>query len=49
MADTSESLAELFFAKLKTAQNSGVVLAQFYGALMGIEVGRSEIINFSKL
>ena len=49
MATITENLAELFFSKLKTATNSGVVLAQFYGALMGIEVGRSEIINFSKL
>jgi hypothetical protein len=49
MADVHENLAELFFSRLKTAPNPGVVLAQFYGNVMGLEVGRSEIIMFSKL
>jgi hypothetical protein len=49
MAEIQENLAELFFSRLKTAPNPGVVLAQFYGNIMGLEVGRSEIIMFSKL
>lgn len=49
MADTVENLAELFFSKLNSSPNAGVVLAQFYGALTGVQVGRSEIISFSKL
>jgi hypothetical protein len=44
-----ENLAELFFSKLKTAPNPGVVLAQFYGALTGKEVGRTEIIGMNRL
>lgn len=49
MADTQENLAELFFSKLKIAPNPGVILAQFYGAITGKEVGRSEIIMMNKL
>lgn len=49
MADMQENIAELFYSRLKIAPNPGLVLAQFYGNLMGIEVGRSEIIMFGKL
>lgn len=49
MADSAENLAELFFAKLKTTSNAGVVLAQFYGALLNTDVGRSEVIMLNKL
>lgn len=47
--NTSESLAELYFAKLKSSTNPGVVLAQFYSALTGKEVGKSEIMRFNML
>lgn len=49
MTDIQESVVDLFFSKLKTAQNPGVVLAQFYGNLFNLEVGRSEIVLFNKL
>ena len=49
MAEVQESLADIYFSKLKTAPNPGVVLAQFYGTMHGIEVGRSEIIQFGRL
>lgn len=49
MAENAEGLAELFFARLKTTNNVGVVLAQFYGALLGVEVGRVEIMGFNRL
>ena len=49
MTEAQENLAEMFFSKLKIAPNAGVVLAQFYGSIMGLEVGRSEIVLFSKL
>jgi hypothetical protein len=49
MTDSTENITELFFSKLKTAPNAGVVLAQFYGTVMGLEVGRSEIIKLNKL
>jgi len=49
MANTAESLADLFFSKLKVATNAGVVLAQFYGAMLNVEVGRSEIIGLNRL
>ena len=49
MSDTTENLTELFHARLKTASNAGVVLAQFYGAVMDLPVGRSEIIMLNKL
>ena len=49
MTGNQENLSELFFSKLKVAPSPGVVLAQFYGALTGKEVGRSEIIMMSKL
>jgi len=45
----TEGLSDLYFSKLKTSANPGVVLAQFYGAVMGLEVGRSEIIMLGKL
>jgi len=45
----TEGLSDLYFSKLKTSVNPGVVLAQFYGAIMGLEIGRSEIIMFGKL
>lgn len=46
---TSENLVELFFSKLKTSTNPGVVLAQFYGALMEVDIGKSEVIGFNRL
>lgn len=46
---TNENLAELFYAKLKTSANPGVVLAQFYGALLDKSVGRQEIIKMNML
>jgi hypothetical protein len=49
MTETQENLAEMFFSKLKIAPNAGVVLAQFYGSMMGLDIGRSEIILFNKL
>jgi uncharacterized small protein (DUF1192 family) len=49
MTETQENLAEMFFSKLKVSTNPGVILAQFYGALTGKEVGRSEIIMMNKL
>jgi hypothetical protein len=49
MSELPENVVELYFSKLKTAQNPGVILAQFYNSVMGVEVGRSEIILFSKL
>jgi hypothetical protein len=49
VTELAEGLSELYFSKLKTSMNPGVVLAQFYGAVMGLEVGRSEIIMFGKL
>jgi hypothetical protein len=45
----AENITELFFAKLKASVNPGVVLAQFYGTVMGIEVGRSEIMQLNRL
>jgi len=44
-----ENLSELYFSRLNTAPNAGVVLAQFYGVVMGLDVGRSEIIRFNQL
>jgi hypothetical protein len=49
MTEIQENLAELFFSKLKVAPNPGVILAQFYGALTGREVGRTEIIGMNRL
>ena len=49
MTGTSENIAELFYSKLKGSPNPGVVLAQFYSALIGTEIGRSEIIKFNML
>mgnify|MGYP001225514444 CR=1 FL=1 len=49
MTEIQENLAELFFSKLKTAPNPGAVLAQFYGALTGQEVGRSELMMINRL
>jgi len=49
MTDNQENLAEMFFSRLKIAPNSGVVLAQFYGSIIGVSIGRSEIILLSKL
>lgn len=49
MAENAEGLAELFFARLKTTTNPGVVLAQFYGALLNVDYGRSDIISFNRL
>lgn len=47
--ETTENITELFYTKLKTTTNPGVVLSQFYGILMGIQVGRSEIIAINRL
>lgn len=49
MTETQENIAELFFSRLKVAPVPGVVLAQFYSALTGKEVGRSEMIMMGKL
>jgi hypothetical protein len=49
VTETSENIAEMFFSRLKVAPNAGVVLAQFYSNVMGLDVGRSEIILFNKL
>ena len=49
MANTTEGIAELFYARLRTSQSPGVVLAQFYGALFGVDAGRSEIIKCNML
>lgn len=47
--ELQENLTELYFSKLKTAPNPGVILAQYYGTMMGLEVGKSEIIKFNML
>lgn len=44
-----EGLADLFYDKLRTSTNPGVTLAQFYSAITGKQVGRSEIIKFNML
>jgi hypothetical protein len=44
-----ENLSELYFEKLKTTTNPGVVLASFYCALYDIETTRSEIIMCNRL
>lgn len=49
MTVNQENLTEIFFSKLKTSTNSGVVLAQFYSAIIGTEIGRSEIIKLNRL
>jgi hypothetical protein len=47
--ELQENLTELYFSKLKISPNPGVLLAQFYGAITGKEVGRSEIIGMNRL
>lgn len=49
MAGTAESLAELFYARLRTSTNPGLVLSQFYAALLSKDIGRSEIMKFNVL
>lgn len=49
MAEKVDSLGEIFYARLSTSTNPGVVLSQFYKALLNAEVGRSEIIKFNML
>lgn len=49
MAETAENLAELYYAKLRTGTNTGLVLAQFYSALTGKNIGRAEVISFNRL
>lgn len=44
-----EGIAELFYEKLRVSANPGVTLAQFYSALTGKEIGRSEIIKLNIL
>lgn len=45
----SEGLADLFYDKLRTTTNAGVTLAQFYSAITGKPVGKSEMIKFNML
>lgn len=49
MADNQEGLAELAYSKLRISENPGLILAQFYSAITGIPVGRSELIGFNRL
>lgn len=49
MTEAQENIAELFFSRLKVAPVPGAVLAQFYGAITGKQVGRSEMIMLGKL
>jgi hypothetical protein len=49
MTDNLENVSELFLSKLKSAPNSGVVLAQFYASITGGTIGRPEIIKLNHL
>ena len=44
-----ENISDLYYEKLKTTTNPGVVLASFYCTLYDTEATRSEIIMFNKL
>lgn len=44
-----ENTSEFYYEKLKKAENPGVILATFYCALYGVDVGKSEIIMFNRL
>jgi len=45
----TENLAELYFARLRTESNSGLILAQFYSMISGKDFTRSEIILMNRL
>lgn len=49
MAEKTENLTELFFSRLRTDPNPSVVIAQFYSAMTGKTVGKSESQQFAKL
>ena len=49
MKTNVESLAELFFSRLKTTTNAGLTLGQFYAALFNIQCGRTEVIAMNRL
>lgn len=49
MQEISENLSDLYYEKLTTQNNPGVVLAQFYGQVFGVEVSRNDFIMFNRL
>lgn len=44
-----ENISELYYEKLKTATNTGQLLAEFYGDVTGKTAGRAELIMINKL
>lgn len=49
MTDNVDGLADLYYSKLRSATNPGIILLQFYQALTGKPYGRSEIIKMNML
>lgn len=49
MTTRNEGIAELFFNMLKSSTNPGSILAQLYSSVIGLPIGKSEIIKLGHL
>lgn len=49
MGDIEENIVDLYYEKLHSTTNPGLVLAQFFGSVFDRTITRSEIILFNRL
>jgi hypothetical protein len=49
MTDFSENVADLYYERLSSSTNPGLVLAQFFGNVFDRRITRNEVILFNRL